>query len=69
MQCTMYLCCIRVLFRVVKRSSYCLNCVIISAILMGFIGTALYTIELDNDTSEVASALVCNVRKYTFYVL
>ncbi|XP_065917614.1 gamma-aminobutyric acid type B receptor subunit 1-like [Dysidea avara] len=47
---------------VVKRSSYCLNCVIISAILMGFIGTALYTIELDNDTSEVASALVCNLR-------
>jgi len=42
-----------------------MNCVIISAILMGFIGTALYAIELDNDTSGFATALACNVRKYT----
>ena len=50
-------------FRVVKRSSFCLNCVIISAILMGFIGTALYTIEPDDTTDSVAAVLVCNVRK------
>ena len=50
-------------YRVVKRSSYCLNCVIISAILMGFIGTALYTIEPDDHTGRVAAALLCNVRK------
>ena len=49
--------------RVVKRSSYRLNCVILSAILMGFIGTALYTCEPDNDHNQVVAALVCNVRR------
>jgi len=51
-------------YRVVKQSSYCLNTVILSAILMGFIGTALYTIEPDENTSHTASALLCNVRKF-----
>lgn len=50
--------------RVVKRSSYRLNCVILSGILMGFIGTTLYTIEPDDNTGHVVSTLVCNVSNF-----
>ena len=36
---------------------------------MGFIGTAFYTFEPDNDTNCVAATLVCNVRKHNFLML
>ena len=50
------------LYRVVKRSSYRLNSMILVAVLVGFTGTLLFAIELDSDVSPTTSTAICNVR-------
>ena len=47
--------------RVVKRSSYRLNSLILVAVFVGFIGTLLHVIKLDDDMSELVTATICNV--------
>ena len=48
-------------FRVVKRSSYRLNSLILVAVLVGFVGTLLHIVKLDDDMSEVVTTTICNV--------
>ena len=50
-----------ILFRVVKRSSYRLNSLILVGVFVGFIGTLLHVIKLDSDMSETFTTTVCNV--------
>ena len=50
-----------ILFRVVKRSSYRLNSLILVGVFVGFIGTLLHVIKLDYDMSETFTTTVCNV--------
>ena len=52
-------------FRVVKRSSYRLNSLILVAVLVGFVGTLLHVIKLDDDMSEVVTTTICNVSEVT----
>jgi len=40
------------LFRIVKKSSYRLNFLILVIVFVGFIGTRLHIIKLDDDMSE-----------------
>ena len=49
-------------YRVVKKSSYRLNSIILIAVLVGFTGTLLFAIDLDSDVSPTASTAICNVR-------
>ena len=50
-----------IVFRVVKRSSYRLNSLILVGVFVGFIGTLLHVIKLDSDMSETFTTTVCNV--------
>ena len=47
--------------RVVKRSSYRLNSLILAAVLVGFVGTLLHVIKLDDDMAEPLTTTICNV--------
>jgi len=53
--------------RVVKRSSYRLNSLILVAVFVGFIGTLLHVIKLDDDMSELLTATICNV-SYIYFL-
>ena len=44
-----------------KRSSYRLNSLILVAVFVGFVGTLLHVIDLDEDMSEVVTTTICNV--------
>ena len=48
-------------FRVVKRSSYRLNSLILVGVFVGFVGTLLHVIRLDSDMSKTFTTTVCNV--------
>ena len=48
-------------FRVVKRSSYQLNSLILVAVFIGFVGTLLHVIKLDSDMSDLFTTTICNV--------
>ena len=48
-------------FRVVKRSSYRLNSLILVGVFIGFVGTLLHVINLEPDMSETFTTTVCNV--------
>ena len=50
--------------RVVKKSSYRLNSLILVAVLIGFVGTLIHIIKLDSDMSKIITTTVCNVSKY-----
>jgi len=52
----MYGCC-----RVVKRSSLNLNSLILVGVFVGFVGTLLNAIELDDDLPEPLTTAICNV--------
>ena len=54
--CYMYGCC-----RVVKRSSLNLNSLILVGVFVGFAGTLLNAIELDDDLPEPLTTAICNV--------
>ena len=56
-----------ILCRVVKRSSYRLNSLILAGVLVGFTGTLLNVIQLDSSMSH-KSAAICNVRVYLLSV-
>ena len=47
--------------RVVKRSSYRLNTLILIGVLVGFVGTLLHVIKLDDDMPELVTTTICNV--------
>ena len=47
--------------RVVRKSSYRLNLLILIAVLVGFVGTLLHVIKLDDNMSEVVTTTICNV--------
>ena len=49
------------LYRVVKRSSYQLNSLILVGVFVGFVGTLLHVIKLDSDMPETFTTTVCNV--------
>ena len=49
------------LFRVVRKSSYRLNSLILVAVLVGFVGTLLHVIKLDDDMVELLTTTICNV--------
>ena len=51
--------------RVVKRSSYRLNSLILVAVLVGFVGTLLHVIKLDDDMAELLTTTICNVSVIT----
>lgn len=53
------------LYRVVKRSSYRLNSIILAAVLVGYTGTLLHVIQLDSDMSRISAAAICNVRDFS----
>ncbi|XP_065917534.1 gamma-aminobutyric acid type B receptor subunit 2-like [Dysidea avara] len=50
---------------VVKRSSYRLNSLILVAVFVGFVGTLLHVIKLDEDMSEVVTTTICNARVWS----
>ena len=50
-----------ILCRVVKRSSYRLNSLILVGVFVGFVGTLLHVIKLDSDMPETFTTTVCNV--------
>ena len=52
--------------RVVKRSSYRLNSLILVAVLVGFVGTLLHVIKLDDDMAEPLTTTICNVSDITY---
>ena len=52
---------LHILCRVVKRSSYRLNSLILVGVFIGFIGTILHVIQLDSDMPEAFTTTVCNV--------
>ena len=47
--------------RVVKRSSYRLNSLILVGVSVGFVGTLLHVIDLDEDMPELLTTTICNV--------
>jgi len=47
--------------RVVKRSSYRLNLLILVGVCIGFSGTILHVIVLDDNMPELFTTTVCNV--------
>ena len=49
------------MYRVIKRSSYRLNSLILVGVFIGFIGTVLHTIQLNSDMPEAFTTTVCNV--------
>ncbi|XP_065916322.1 gamma-aminobutyric acid type B receptor subunit 2-like [Dysidea avara] len=51
---------------VVRKSSYRLNSLILVAVLVGFVGTLLHVIKLDDDMSEVVTTTICNARNWTY---
>ena len=57
-----------ILCRVVKRSSYRLNSLILAGVLVGFTGTLLNVIQLDSSMSHKSSAAICNVQVYLLSV-
>ncbi|XP_065916310.1 gamma-aminobutyric acid type B receptor subunit 2-like isoform X2 [Dysidea avara] len=50
---------------VVRKSSYRLNSLILVAVFVGFVGTLLHVIKLDDDMSEVVTTTICNARNWT----
>jgi len=46
---------------VVKQSSYRLNSLILVAVVVGFVGTLLHVIDLDDDMPELLTTTICNV--------
>ena len=50
------------IYRVVKKSSYRLNSIILVGVFVGFVGTLLHVIQLDSDMSHTSAAIVCNVK-------
>ena len=48
-------------YRVVKRSSYRLNSFILVGVCVGFVGTLLYVVVLDDDMPEPLTTTICNV--------
>ncbi|XP_065916307.1 gamma-aminobutyric acid type B receptor subunit 2-like isoform X2 [Dysidea avara] len=50
---------------VVRKSSYRLNSLILVAVLVGFFGTLLHVIKLDDDMSDVVTTTICNARNWT----
>ena len=54
-----------VIYRIVKRSSYRLNAIILAAVFVGYVGTLLFIIKLDPDMSHSSSTALCNVCKHT----
>ncbi|XP_065916318.1 gamma-aminobutyric acid type B receptor subunit 1-like isoform X2 [Dysidea avara] len=50
---------------VVKRSSYRLNTLILIGVLVGFVGTLLHVIKLDDNMSELVTTTICNTRNWT----
>lgn len=52
------------IYRVVKKSSYRLNSIILVGVFVGFVGTLLHVIQLDSDMSQTSAAIVCNVKLY-----
>ena len=48
-------------YRIVKRSSYRLNSLILAAAFVGFAGTLLHIIQLDSDMNHTSTAAICNV--------
>jgi len=47
--------------RVVRKSSYRLNSLILVAVFVGFVGTLLHVIKLDDDMAEPLTTTICNV--------
>ena len=60
--CVKSLKCYQYTFRGVKRSSYQLNSLILVAVLVGFVGTLLHVIHLDEDMPNSLTTTICNVR-------
>ncbi|XP_065892681.1 gamma-aminobutyric acid type B receptor subunit 2-like isoform X2 [Dysidea avara] len=50
---------------VVKRSSYRLNSFILVGVCVGFVGTLLHVIVLDDDMPEPLTTTICNVRVWS----
>ena len=48
-------------FRAVRKSSYRLNSLILVAVFVGFVGTLLHVIKLDDDMPELVTTTICNV--------
>ncbi|XP_065892670.1 gamma-aminobutyric acid type B receptor subunit 2-like isoform X2 [Dysidea avara] len=51
--------------RVVKRSSYRLNSFILVGVCVGFVGTLLYVVVLDDDMPEPLTTTICNARVWS----
>ena len=55
-------------YRVVKRSSYQLNSIILAAVFIGFVGTLLFVIRLDSNMRHSSSIALCTVNdNYLLY--
>ena len=50
-----------VIYRIVKRSSFWLNAIILAAVFVGCVGTLLFIVKLDPDMSRSSSTALCIV--------
>ena len=50
------------MYRIVKRSSYRMNSLILAAAFTGFAGIALHVIQLNSDMSQTFTSTICNVK-------